>query len=200
MNARKPILIAVGLYSPGTGFTRVLQSLFEELKEHADIHWVGIGYKGAVIHKGFTIYPNNINGGDMYGAYFSVDLANKLKARAILILNDFWMLKNYQKTFQNLNPSISKLAYIPLDGKIIDPTPIEDVSFLDKIVLYTEFAAKQTLRAFKNLTNINQDMHLPEVQVIPHGIDLQYLSLAQSWLLKTFSLRPFNDQVTPYLF
>lgn len=166
-------IVAVGLYIPGTGFTRVLDSLFGEMCNYFDIHWVGIAYTGPVIEKEeYIIYPNNLAGGDMYGAYYSVELANQIEAHAILILNDFWILKNYRNSFKNLKSSILKLAYIPLDGKIVDPSPVQDVCFLDKIVMYTDFAAKQTIRAFKKLITINQKISFPEVNIIPHGIDL----------------------------
>lgn len=171
MKDSKPRMIAIGLYRPGTGFTRVLQSLFEQLKNYIDIHWVGIGYKGPLISKGFTIYPNNVNGGDAYGAYFARELAEKLNASTIFILNDFWMLKNYINAFSSLAPHIQKIAYVPLDGKITDPKQISEISFLDKLVLYTSFARKQTQKAIAQLVGINPDFKYPSLYTANHGID-----------------------------
>jgi hypothetical protein len=43
---KKPAVLAVGLFVPGAGFTRVFESIFARLHQWFDIHWLGIAYKG----------------------------------------------------------------------------------------------------------------------------------------------------------
>lgn len=164
-------IVAVGLYRPGTGFTRVLQSIFDQLKNDFEIHWVGIGYKGAVIDKGYKIYPNNVNGGDMYGAYFSKDLSIQVNADIILLLNDFWMFKNYKHSYDQLPPHIVTMAYVPLDGKISNCHDVSGLDFLDHVVLYTEFAYREAKNALLKLKSLGKVEKTPTLSVINHGVD-----------------------------
>lgn len=60
-------ILAVGFYTPGTGFTRVLDSIFSRVSLKHEVHLIGIGYKGKKIEIGFTLYPNNLSGGDLFG-------------------------------------------------------------------------------------------------------------------------------------
>ena len=162
--------MAVGLCVPGTGFTRVLTSLFGRLQDTYDIHWLGIGYKGSIITTdGYTLYPTNLEGGDLYAAYQMGALVEALKADFIFLLNDFWMFKNYERVIKTLNHQPTTVAYIPLDGKVDNPKDVEDTLFLDHIVCYTQFSLTETVNAFSKI--VEQEQH-PECHVIPHGTDL----------------------------
>ena len=44
-------VLAVGLYIEGTGFTRVLDSIFSRLASDFDIHLIGIAYRGGYSEK-----------------------------------------------------------------------------------------------------------------------------------------------------
>ena len=165
-------LIAIGLYVPGTGFTRVLQSIFSHLKDY-EVHWIGIGYKGNIIeNENYTLYPCNVEGGDMYGAYQAVEMCQAVDADTILLLNDFWMIKNYQFPFSSLIPEVKTMAYIPLDGDIDDATHIEGALWLDEIVLYNQHAYREVTQALDNL-NHNGLEDRPYIRVIPHGVDYE---------------------------
>lgn len=131
------------MYRPGTGFTRVLQSMFQQLKDDFEIHWIGIGYKGPVLDFGYKIYPNNLLGGDMYGAQGAADLAWKIEADIVFLLCDFWMLKNFKKLLIGDNNGWKNVAYLPLDGRMQSGLFAEDVRFWDAIVLYHEKAASE---------------------------------------------------------
>ncbi|WP_235297961.1 glycosyltransferase family 4 protein [Portibacter marinus] len=165
-------IVAIGLYVPGTGFTRVLQSIFNHLKSKYDIHWIGIGYSGAILDFGYKIYPNNVNGGDAFGAYFARDLSSKIKADSILVLNDFWVLKNYRSVFDQLKANITKIAYVPLDGEIENADAIKSISIFDKVVLYSKFAYAETKKALRQLRKHSNPFDSPELFIIPHGIDI----------------------------
>ena len=192
-------VIAIGLYVPGTGFTRVLQSLFEFLKDTHEIHWIGVGYRGPIIESnGYSIYPNNVTGGDAFGAYFGEKLARKLSADVILILNDFWMLKNYERSLSRLPEAIKKIAYVPLDGKIVAEEILIDCNFLDEIILFTNFALKQTKQAFSRLKKSKKISKSPSLRVIPHGVDLDAFRQVSPVIAKNlcFSTIPHAEQAT----
>ena len=71
----------------------MFESLFEQLSLFYTIHWLGIAYKQEKEErKYYTLHPCNVKG-DMFGAYESAILARNLKAKCILLLNDFTFLK-----------------------------------------------------------------------------------------------------------
>lgn len=159
-------IVAIGLYRPGTGFTRVLSSLFEKLKVDFDIHWVGIGYKGPQLDLGYKIYPCNVNGGDMFGGFLASQIVEETNAKIVLFLNDFWMIKNYNVTFKDKFPNCLKCAYIPLDGSITSFDQMGDLSVLDHLILYTEFAKNEVINIFQS-----KSIEPPNINVISHGTD-----------------------------
>lgn len=174
--SNKPILVGLGLFVPGFSFTRVFDSLFEQLSVYFEIHWYAIAYKDEVTrHKHYTLHPCNLKGGDMYGAYGAATLAIKLKATALLLLNDVYMLKNYQSAWMPLKTHGIKLAaYTPLDGTIIDYNILKDAVFLDALVLYHDGAKKDVQRAI-NCIEENEpstSYEWPALYTIYHGVDV----------------------------
>ncbi len=171
----KPALVGVGLFVPGTGFTRVLESLFEQLSPHAEIHWLGIGYKDARVQREhYTLYPCNPHGGDLYGAYGAVELAEQVKAKTIFLLNDLYILKNYAKAWTSLREKNTRLVvYAPLDGTITDPASIKDCSWPDDLVLYNQWAL-QSFGSAQDIFGSAQDIETfaaPRLHAINHGVD-----------------------------
>jgi D-inositol-3-phosphate glycosyltransferase len=166
---KKPIILAVGLYSYGTGFTRVLQSLFAELSTHYTIHWLGIGYNGSTQQQAhYTLYANNMQGGDMYGAYAAAAMALQLEANFVFILNDLYMFKNYEEQLLALKEKQIKLiGYIPLDGYINNAEIVKQIAFLDTVVCYAAWAKEEIVHAFSKLNHTA----VPTLSVIYHGVD-----------------------------
>jgi len=171
----KPTVLAVGLFVPGTGFTRVFESLFEKLSDDYTIHWLGIGYKGELQQrKDCTLHPCNVKGGDIYGAYGAAELANEFQARTILLLNDFYLLKNYGYVWLPLKQQgIRLVAYVPLDGDIIDVSLMKDCFFLDDMVLYNQWAMLETATAIQKFNEENPDEKFiaPQLHYRYHGVD-----------------------------
>lgn len=171
----KPTVLAVGLFVPGNGLTRVFESLFERLSYHFTIHWLGIGYKGEVQRqKNYTLHPCNVNGGDIYGAYEAAALAREVKAQSVLLLNDFYLLKNYRKVWLPLKQEgLRLLAYVPLDGEIVDISIIRDCLFLDEMVLYNEWALAEVRTAMEKFLTEQplEKESLPRLSFRYHGVD-----------------------------
>lgn len=180
--ADKPVIIAVGLYVPGTGFTRVLKELFTRLAHHYSIHWLGIAYRGYIkTTSHYTLYPSNLAGGDMYGAEEAATMALELNAAAIWLLNDMYMLKNYRVAWQTLKEkNIQLIAYVPLDGDITDETTIANSLFFDQLVLYTQWAEDEVGNAIKKYSQKNSVTNTPALNHIYHGVDTTFFTPATS--------------------
>jgi D-inositol-3-phosphate glycosyltransferase len=166
---KKPVLLVVGLYSYGTGFTNVLENLCAQWCNRYTIHWLGIGYSGELLYKNnYTLHPNNVNGGDMYGAYTAATMALELEANFVFILNDLYMFKNYQTCLTPLKEkNIKLIGYIPLDGYMTNPNIVKQISFLDTAVFYAKWAKDEVVTAFEKINAVT----IPDCVVIPHGID-----------------------------
>jgi D-inositol-3-phosphate glycosyltransferase len=170
----KPTVLAVGLFVPGTGFTRVFESLFATLSEKYTLHWLGIGYKGEIVQtNNYILHPCNVNGGDLYGAYGAAAIVHQVKAQSVLLLTDFYLLKNYEEAWRPLKESgVRLLAYIPLDGEITDISIIRDCLFLDDIVMYASWAAAAVATAFKRVSTESKSTIFPRLTYIYHGVNL----------------------------
>lgn len=172
--ARVP-LVVIGAYLPQTGFTRVLLSVLSRLAATADydIHYVGLGYKGPLFEPvgRMMIYPCNLQGGDVFGAFQGAALAHTLGARAVLLLNDLWILKNYITPFAPLRDRVKLLAYAPLDGRLPDPSWIAPLVSVDRFIVYTDFARQEVRAACAMLATRGVLPAFADVDVIPHGVD-----------------------------
>ena len=171
----KPILVALGIYFPGYSFTRVFDALLTELSNYYTIHWSGIAYKGEVQEfENYTLHPSNVKGGDIFGAHGAAALAEEVKADTILLLNDFYLLKNYKNAWQHLKEQgIKLLAYVPMDGLINDVDIVEQCLFLDHLVLYHKAAKQDVEGAISSFLNQNPSkfIDIPQLSYHFHGVD-----------------------------
>ena len=168
------MVLALGLFIPGTGFTRVFESLFSRLDKWFDIHWLGIAYKGEKKkYPHYTLHPNNLHGGDLYGAYGAARLASELQASAVLVLTDLYLLKNYGAILSPLKETGSRLlVYAPLDGLITDPAIARDFLFADDLILYAHWAKTEVENAIKKITVTGG----PRLHVMYHGVDTRFFN------------------------
>jgi D-inositol-3-phosphate glycosyltransferase len=165
-------LVVIGAYLPQTGFTRVLLSVLSRLPSTYDIHYVGMSYKGPPLHDGrIAIYPCNVRGGDLFGAMQGAALAEAVGARAVLLLNDLWVLKNYMAALAPLRQRLKVLVYAPLDGRLPEASWVAPLVSVDRFVVYTEFARREVRRACAALAASGVTTTFPDVEVIPHGVD-----------------------------
>jgi D-inositol-3-phosphate glycosyltransferase len=175
-------LVVIGAYLPQTGFTRVLLSVLSRLAATADydIHYVGLGYKGPPLEPferpgagggRMVIHPCNLQGGDVFGAWQGAALAHAVGARAALLLNDLWILKNYMAPFAPLRDQVKLIAYAPLDGRLPDPSWIAPLVSVDRFVVYTAFARQEVRGACATLAARGVTSTFADVDIIPHGVD-----------------------------
>ena len=126
-------------------------------------HLLGIGYRGPVRDAGgWTLHPTNLEGGDVFAAFQAAWLVEELDARIVLLVNDLWMLHAYMRTLPGVRDRAKVVAYVPLDGRIVDSRFLPPLAGIDRLVTFTRFA-KAELEAFADAP----------VDVIPHGVDTE---------------------------
>jgi D-inositol-3-phosphate glycosyltransferase len=91
------------------------------------------------------------------------------------LLNDVYMLKNYQSAWIPLKAHGIKLAaYTPLDGSIIDYNILKDAVFLDALVLYHDGAKQEMEKAIEKIeeNEPTTSYEWPNLYTIYHGVDV----------------------------
>ena len=167
MSHRKPKLLAMGFYAPGTGLSRVMEEVLEGLRNEYQIDWLGLGYQGDVLECEYTIHPTNLKGGDIYGAFQAKKALETVDCDVFLILADIWQFDYYVRILGEVKNNTRYVAYIPIDGEITNPELVEPLSHFDDVVVYTDWAADQIESASKKLS-----CQFPKVDVIGHGVDV----------------------------
>ena len=172
--SNKPTVLAVGLFVPGTGFTRVFETLFTILSAQYDIHWMGIGYREkSFVTPHYTLHPVNREGGDIFGAFGTAAMAEELGAKTIWLLNDFYLLRNYGYVWEPLKKKgIRLVAYVPLDGYFNQAELVADCCFLDDLVLYSNWALEEVKSNMELYGREHNVPHWPHLHCIYHGVDI----------------------------
>jgi glycosyltransferase involved in cell wall biosynthesis len=165
-------IITIGFNVNGTGLTRVMHDIMRRLADRHEIHYLGIGYSGEIIvDRGLTIYPTNPKGGDVFAAFQAKRMIEEINPAIVFILHDIWMFEHYLKILGPYRDRLRIVAYIPLDGNIINEENAASLENADRVVVYTEFAQKEFEGAFGRLRQ-SRGGEFPAVDVIPHGVDL----------------------------
>jgi glycosyltransferase involved in cell wall biosynthesis len=137
----------------------VLREVLPRLAGTLDVHLLGIGYRGSMCgFGGATLHPTNLSGGDVFGAFAAAELAEELDARVVLLLHDFWMLHPHLRTLAGGRATV--VAYVPVDGRILDDRYLAPLAGVDRFVAYSEFGRRE----------LERFVDVP-VDVIPHGVD-----------------------------
>ena len=119
----------------------------------------------------FTLHPTNVNGGDVFGAIRAAELVAEVHARVVLLLYDFWMLHSHMRTLARLSDRAAIVAYVPIDGHIVDDRFLEPLSPVDRFVAYTRFGQAEIQAAQRRLLARGLPFSGAPVEAIPHGVD-----------------------------
>lgn len=193
-NNAKPVIVAAGIYVPGYGLTKVFEELFTRLSNHYTIHWLGIAWRGEVTTTAhYTLYPSNLQGGDMYGATEAAQMAIELNAAILWLLNDMYMLRNYRHTWERLkDKKIRLVGYIPLDGDIVYEDIMADALFFDRLVLYNEWAKQQSDAAIRRYLDQHPALSSPVTDCIYHGVDTVFYTPVKEATRKSLKQQLFD--------
>jgi glycosyltransferase involved in cell wall biosynthesis len=168
--SQKPVVFVVGDAVAPTGFARVTQSIISRLKDDYEFHQLGINYNGDPHDEPWKIYPAKI-GDEPHGIRRIGELVTKLKPDAILLVNDIWIIAEYLKVLSTLRHKAPVAAYIPIDSAPVSAALISQLQALDRIIVYTDFAAQTLQSAADAAAAANPNFSLAPVEIIPHGVD-----------------------------
>ena len=142
-----------------TGFTRVNESIINNLPDNYEVHHLAVNYRGDPYGQSKAIMYPAVLGGDIYGFGRVPGLVEAIKPDIIFILNDSWVLPNYLKLIPDTIPVVT---YFPVDAKPLEAKWCKEIVERTQPVAYTEFGRSAMLEQVG--ANI-------DIRVIPHGID-----------------------------
>jgi D-inositol-3-phosphate glycosyltransferase len=163
---RRRRLVAVGFTAAATGLNRVMARLLGELAPDFEVHWLGLGYRGPVRTGPVTLHPSNLVGGDVFGVQGARELVDGVGADVVLLYNDLWLVDKYRDAFAGLERPPRVVAYCPVDGRIVDSSVLNAVSWVDDLVVFVEFARGEIVDAGRRA-----GLAMPALHVIGHGVD-----------------------------
>jgi glycosyltransferase involved in cell wall biosynthesis len=165
---QKEKMLYVGDFPVHTGFGVVSDNLISTFRKHYDMHILGINYFGDYhpSTEGLKVYVPSANG-DIFGFDRFEHLLFSLEPAVVFILNDVWIASDYGKVIKRYKEEKPEaktkfILYTPIDAENIKTDFIMGVQIFDALVTYTEFGRRQ----------IELSGGHPNIQVIPHGVDL----------------------------
>lgn len=170
MNGERPRLLAVGDGVVPTGFARVLHSLLDRLRDRWEIHHLAINYDGGGHALGWEVYPA-ASEGDFWGANRLRGMVEQIRPHLVFLLNDPWVITSYVEALREMPGRPRLVAYSPVDAGPLEPAMLAPLTGLDRLILYTEFGRREIESAFAQLRRHAPDLPLPELGVLPHGVD-----------------------------
>lgn len=169
----KPRIIAIGFDAFGTGLTRVLREILFPLGNDYEVHFLAIGYRGTRYEdRGVHIHPTNLEGGDVYAAFEARKMIINLDPAIVFALHDLRLLALYAKVFAPVRHRTRFVAYVPLDGALVDCKAAATLHGFDRVVSYTNWAREQLRDSLQSLGSPGSGRMWPVLDVIFHGVDL----------------------------
>lgn len=164
-------ILATGFSTYGTGYNRVLISLFEFWSKEYTIHFVGIGLPPDELNIPVIYHTSPPGGGDALGIMKCEELIKEVNPDIVFLLNDLSRIAPLIRRLAIYRPQIRLLAYFPVEGELKLPDFIEPLQYLDRIITYTNFGKQELNKAEEALQKNNPYFILPEITVIAHGVD-----------------------------
>ncbi len=159
----------VGHWMEGTGLTRVMSSIIEGSPEDVNIDFIALGLVGESRewNESVEIIPAESSLSEDQKGHFR--LQEKLFETSydyLFLSTELWDVDSYLHIITAAQPNARVIAYIPLDGKIIDPAMVRPLESLSVCVVYHQEAKEQLAECFKALGRTP-----PRIEIIPHGVD-----------------------------
>jgi glycosyltransferase involved in cell wall biosynthesis len=164
-------LIFVGLYLEGTGFTRVLSALVDQL--HAEITFIALASDPPQVPPKFAlkILPPQIPWSFLAHEFQST--IDTIHPTAIFIQQPIWKVTRLLRWLRAGYPQIKLILYAPLEGRLRDIEQINVLSEIDLCLAYTKYAQQQLRIAGAELAHKEPAFRLPPIDTLPHGVDTQ---------------------------
>lgn len=149
----------------GTGFGRVAETIADALAEKYEVHVVGLGKSTQSRvweqHDHSDFDPNRISA--------VCRVAGKLHCSAVILIGQ-GQLQSWQVSALKSNAFAGAvIAYVPVEGKIYNVTPLVGLLQCDKVVAYTQTGAHEIHSAFQARPDLNNNNL--DISVIPHKVE-----------------------------
>src|SRR5215469_8838470 len=137
-----PRVLVIGLTTYGTGFARVLSSLFKHLNTSYELHYFGLGGpdKFLVGSQPIQLYraPRDVR---LPGAAQQLrTIVDSVNPQIVFLLGQPWWLEPLLLALQPYRSKLKIVNYMPIEGKLTDLQAARTVALVDHCILYTEFA------------------------------------------------------------
>ena len=162
---QKPKLLWIGDIVAKTGFARVTENVLPFLKCDFDITVLGNNWWGdpSPLQQVYTMYPSsNRFQTAPFGEERIREIVMKIKPDIIFTINDMWIVNEQYKQIQDMHKDnqFKFVGYVPMDSYNWVGCLTDTANDWDGIISYTEFGAREFIKA-----GITQP-----IAVIPHGV------------------------------
>jgi len=162
---KKPKLLWIGDIVAKTGFARVTENVLPFLKDDFDITVLGNNWWGdpSPLQETYTMYPSSNR---FQTAPFGEDrireIVAKIEPDIIFTINDMWIVNAQYKQIQDFHKDkrFKFVGYVPMDSYNWVGCLADTANDWDGIISYTEFGAREFIKA-----GIDKP-----IAVIPHGV------------------------------
>lgn len=167
-------MLYVGDFPIQTGFGVVSTNLINHFKQWYEVHVLGVNYHGDYdpLCNGLKVYPASA-GGDIWGVSRLNDMILSIKPDVVFVLNDPWICMQYAERFTQIRDKVNTkfIAYTPIDAENIKHEFVLGLAQYDAVITYTKFGREQIKKTEEAILR-TQQFTMPDVHVIPHGVDL----------------------------
>ncbi|MDN2700377.1 glycosyltransferase [Janthinobacterium sp. SUN100] len=174
-------LLFVGHWSAGAGLTRVLERLALECAREADVRILGLvpaGGYGAPAPTGITVCEV-----PQCGNRFAIDPTllrrhiTEFSPGTIVVMGPAFLVAFLLDALQPYRASASVVLYLPVEGELASPIPLNLLKLVDICILYTE----DTRARMAEIAEQTGHRSTAAIAVLGHGVDTVVFSqLSQS--------------------
>lgn len=165
----KPRLLLVGDAASPTGYARLVEEIFTQLKDKYEIQQHALNYHGKPHSVPWQLHPASSPGSDPYGVARLAPLAAQFKPDLVWMVSDVWILSRYAAALAPLAQGFKTVAYIPVESGPIDPVSASSLAGVDVWAAFTAFGA-DCLRTAAVKTG-KAALANREILSIPLGVD-----------------------------
>ena len=179
-----------------TGFGTVSRNIFEGLYKTGryNIDILGINFWGDPHSFPYRIWPVGTNQDkDPYGRKKICGMVPQMEYDILFFLQDTFILDFLPELIPHLKTNGKKfksICYFPIDG-VPKEQWIKNISVVDYPIAYSEFGKKEAEKIYADC---------PELDVIPHGVNIDEYKLLPEDEVKSFRVRYFGSQAEKFIF
>lgn len=168
---QRPRLLVIATHARGTGATRVMRALADELADRYEIDWIGLQHQGLVRRGAWTLHPCKRPSEDPRGLRQAEAFVREHAPDLLLVLNDLDDLEGYAEFLDGIPPTCARVACVGSVAALAESARPARLDGFDQVVVCTRFAAHELERGAQHARRLGEARRLAEFEVIPRGVD-----------------------------